>query len=177
MRRSHVSTSHSALLLQFSAVSYLDHLLQIGVMFGNPETTSGGNALKYYATMRLDIRAKDKIMETGKAEPVGNKVKVKVVKNKVKSMEYDSGVSCSLSLIDLCVIMQAMQAARKKTRDMGISHHLETHCSTASSTMLIGLEVDVKTAVGNKPAAQRKHSSKVNAHAFGIARGVSTHCS
>jgi recombination protein RecA len=55
----------------------------VGVIFGNPETTSGGNALKYYASMRLDIRAKEKITETGRVEPVGNKVKVKVVKNKV----------------------------------------------------------------------------------------------
>lgn len=58
-------------------------LLQVGVMFGNPETTSGGQALKYYSSMRLDIRAKEKIMEAGKADPVGNRVKVKVVKNKV----------------------------------------------------------------------------------------------
>lgn len=54
------------------------------MLFGNPETTSGGQALKYYASMRLDIRAKDKIMEAGRVEPVGNKVKVKVVKNKVR---------------------------------------------------------------------------------------------
>jgi recombination protein RecA len=58
---------------------------KVGVLFGNPETTSGGNALKYYATMRLDIRARDKITEAGKPEPVGNKVKVKVVKNKVSA--------------------------------------------------------------------------------------------
>jgi recombination protein RecA len=57
--------------------------MQVGVLFGNPETTSGGNALKYYASMRLDIRGKEKIVEAGKPEPVGNKVKVKVVKNKV----------------------------------------------------------------------------------------------
>jgi hypothetical protein len=58
--------------------------LQVGVLFGNPETTSGGNALKFYASMRLDIRARDKITETGRVEPVGNRVKVKVVKNKVR---------------------------------------------------------------------------------------------
>jgi hypothetical protein len=56
-------------------------------MFGNPETTSGGQALKYYSSMRLDIRAKEKIMEAGKADPVGNRVKVKVVKNKVGWVE------------------------------------------------------------------------------------------
>jgi recombination protein RecA len=62
----------------------------VGVIFGNPETTSGGNALKYYASMRLDIRAKEKITETGRAEPVGNKVKVKVVKNKVGPVLYST---------------------------------------------------------------------------------------
>lgn len=58
------------------------------MLFGNPETTSGGQALKYYASMRLDIRAKEKITEAGRVEPVGNKVKVKVVKNKVGATSY-----------------------------------------------------------------------------------------
>jgi len=58
------------------------------VLFGSPETTSGGMALKYYSSMRLDIRAKEKLMEAGKAEPVGNKVKVKVVKNKVNAAGF-----------------------------------------------------------------------------------------
>lgn len=56
---------------------------KVGVLFGNPETTSGGQALKFYSSVRLDIRAKEKITETGKVEAVGNRVKVKVVKNKV----------------------------------------------------------------------------------------------
>lgn len=60
------------------------------MLFGNPETTSGGNALKYYASMRLDIRARDKITEAGKPEPVGNKVRVKVVKNKVGDIGADA---------------------------------------------------------------------------------------
>lgn len=56
---------------------------QVGVLYGNPETTSGGQALKFYSSIRLDIRAKDKITEPGKPDPVGNRVKVKVMKNKV----------------------------------------------------------------------------------------------
>ena len=59
--------------------------MKIGVMFGNPETTTGGNALKFYASQRLEIRKKEKL-ETGTGddkEAFGNKVKVKIVKNKV----------------------------------------------------------------------------------------------
>src|SRR6476619_3302722 len=59
--------------------------MKIGVMFGNPETTTGGNALKFYASMRLDVRRIDKIMEKGEGEQsvVGNRTRVKVVKNKI----------------------------------------------------------------------------------------------
>ena len=54
---------------------------KIGVMFGNPETTTGGNALKFYASVRLDIRRMAQIKDGDEA--IGNRVKVKVVKNKV----------------------------------------------------------------------------------------------
>jgi len=64
---------------------------KVGVIYGNPETTSGGNALKFYASVRLDIRSKEKIEQGG--EIIGNKVKVKVVKNKVshpfETAEFD----------------------------------------------------------------------------------------
>jgi recombination protein RecA len=56
--------------------------MKIGVMFGNPETTSGGNALKFYASVRLDIRRKGPIKE-GKDDFIGAKTKVKIVKNKL----------------------------------------------------------------------------------------------
>lgn len=55
--------------------------MKIGVMFGNPETTTGGNALKYYASVRLDIRKSTALKN--KEEVIGNETKVKVVKNKV----------------------------------------------------------------------------------------------
>ncbi len=83
--------------------------MKIGVMFGNPETTSGGNALKFYASVRLDIRRIGGITEGDKV--TGNRVRVKVVKNKVappfKKCEFDilynEGISFEGDLIDLGV--------------------------------------------------------------------------
>lgn len=57
--------------------------LKVGVLYGNPETTSGGNALKYYSSVRIDIRKKENIMGE-KGEVVGVKARAKVVKNKVR---------------------------------------------------------------------------------------------
>jgi recombination protein RecA len=83
--------------------------MKIGVMFGNPETTTGGNALKFYASMRLDIRRIENIKEN--QEIIGGRVRVKVVKNKLsppfKQAEFDiyfnHGVSREGEIVDLGV--------------------------------------------------------------------------
>lgn len=91
---------------------------KIGVMFGNPETTTGGNALKFYASVRLDIRRSSQIKE-GADDFIGNRVRVKVVKNKVappfKTVEFDimygKGISKSGEVLDLGVALDIVNKA------------------------------------------------------------------
>ncbi len=81
---------------------------KIGVMFGNPETTSGGRALKFFSSVRIDIRRKDQL-KTPDGKVIGNRTKIKIVKNKVAppftevefDIMYDEGISATGSLIDL----------------------------------------------------------------------------
>ncbi len=89
---------------------------KIGVMFGNPETTTGGNALKFYASVRIDIRRSTQIKDAN-AQVLGNKTRVKVIKNKVappfKTTEFDiiygEGISKIGEIIDLGVLSEIIK--------------------------------------------------------------------
>ena len=91
--------------------------MKIGVMFGNPETTTGGNALKFYASVRMDIRRTGQI-KVGE-EVIGNRTKVKVVKNKIAppfrqaefDIMYNQGISTEGDVLDLAVLHNVVDKA------------------------------------------------------------------
>ena len=99
-----------------TTIIFLNQLrMKIGIMFGNPETTTGGNALKFYASVRMDIRQKDKILKDG--EVIGHSRKVKVVKNKVAppfkeatfDMIYPMGIDKESSILDAAVQIKVVE--------------------------------------------------------------------
>ncbi len=127
--------------------------MKIGVMFGSPETTSGGTALKFYASMRLDIRKIDNLKEG--QETVGGRVRVKVVKNKVappfRQAEFDvyfnEGISRVGELVDLGV-------------DKGIVEKAGAWYSYAGSRIGQGRE-NAKEYLRNNPAVAAEIEAKV----------------
>jgi recombination protein RecA len=101
-----------------TTIIFLNQLrMKIGIMFGNPETTTGGNALKFYSSIRMDIRQKDKILKDGKL--IGHSRKVKVVKNKMAppfkeatfNMIYPMGIDKESSILDAALELGVVQKA------------------------------------------------------------------
>ena len=132
--------------------------MKIGVMFGSPETTSGGNALKFYSSVRLDIRRIGQIKD--RDEVVGNQTRVKVVKNKVappfKVVEFDimygKGISYNGELVDLGVKAEIVEKAGSwysyKEERIGqgrenVKQYLEDNPETAKS-----IAAEIKISLG-----------------------------
>jgi recombination protein RecA len=139
--------------------------MRIGVMFGNPETTTGGNALKFYATQRLDIRKIASIQEGDKT--VGNRTRVKVVKNKVappfRQAEFDiiygTGISKEGELLDLGVELDVVEKSgswysfneeRIGQGRENVRRFLNEHPDIAAD---ISVRVKEKLGLGEKQAA------------------------
>jgi recombination protein RecA len=137
--------------------------MKIGVMFGNPETTSGGNALKFYASIRLDVRRIGQIKEG--TDAIGNRVRVKVVKNKCappfRQAEFDimfnQGISAEGDVLDLAT-------------DLGLLEKSGTWYSFEGTRVGQGRE-NAKRFLREHPETYRRLAELVYAHA-GIKRKV-----
>ncbi|MDH5232923.1 MAG: recombinase RecA [Gammaproteobacteria bacterium] len=147
--------------------------MKIGVMFGNPETTTGGNALKFYASVRLDIRRTGSIKKGD--EIIGNETRVKIVKNKVappfKQAEFDilygEGISRESEIIELGVLHKfidksgAWYAYKGEKIGQGkdnVREYLREHASMAQE-----IEKKIRAAVGVGVVEQSKPSKESKA--------------
>ena len=155
---------------------------KIGVMFGNPETTTGGNALKFYASMRLDIRKTGSAIKDKEGNVVGNHVKVKVVKNKLAppfrianfDIMYGEGVSKTGEIVDLGVdhdiigksgawysyegakIAQGRESAKQFLMDNPeVAHEIEAKIKAK----ITGVEEEAKPSASS-PVAEEKTGKK-----------------
>lgn len=135
---------------------------KIGVMYGNPETTTGGNALKFYASVRIDIR-KSETLKNG-SDAYGNRVKAKVIKNKVAppfkiaefEILYGTGISKSTEIVDLAIELEIVEKSGsffsyKDTKIQGkdkMRAHLE-----ASEELMKELEEKIKAKLASREEA------------------------
>ena len=146
------------------SVVFINQLREkIGVMFGNPETTTGGKALKFYASLRLDIRRIGPVKE--RETVIGNRVRVKVVKNKVAppfrqaelDVMFDEGISHTSLLVDIASESNIIQksGAWYSYGDQRIGQGRENAklFLRDNPTLMGEVEVKVKEVLGMKPAA------------------------
>ncbi len=139
--------------------------MKIGVMFGNPETTTGGNALKFYSSLRLDIRKIGQIKEGN--DIIGNRTKVKVVKNKVappfKEAEFDiiygEGISRIGDLLDLATNLEIVEKSGSwysyKEERIGQGRENSKRFLTDNKEMAAEIESKVRLAYGLPPAGEQ----------------------
>ena len=137
--------------------------MKIGVMFGNPETTPGGNALKFYASVRIEVRRAAQIKQAEKV--IGNRVKAKVVKNKVAppfrncefDIMYNEGISIAGDLIDLGiesgVIEKKGTTYQYKEERLGVGRENARMALRANQKLLAQIRAEVKRTVENKSLA------------------------
>ena len=135
--------------------------MKIGVMFGNPETTTGGNALKFYSSVRMDIRRIASIKQG--EEVVGNRVKVKVVKNKMaapfREAEFDilfgQGISRVGDIIDLAVAKEIINKTGAwfsfKDQRLGQGREKVREFFNENPQILKSIEKDIRVAYGLSP--------------------------
>ena len=142
--------------------------MKIGVMYGNPETTTGGNALKFYSSVRLDVRRVESIKEGGNV--IGNKTRVKVVKNKVAppfreaifDIYYGQGISKWGELVDLAVEMDIVQKSGSwfSMGDERIGQGKESVKTFLMSNPEIAEEVEAKVRANLMKASAPKTPAK-----------------
>jgi recombination protein RecA len=130
--------------------------MKIGVMFGNPETTPGGNALKFYSSIRIEIRRSAQIKQ-GDAI-IGNRIKVKIVKNKVAppfrqcefDIMYNEGISWSGDLVDMGVLKGVIEK-RGNSYAFG-----EEKLGVGRENVKTTIRGDVKLAANLRKAIEKK---------------------
>lgn len=134
--------------------------MKIGVMFGNPETTTGGNALKFYASMRMDVRRSAQIKKG--EDVVGNRTKVKIVKNKVAppfriaefDIMYNEGISLSGDVLDtgtiLGVIDKKGNSYTYKEEKLGVGREAVKTFLKANRKIMDAIIKDVHMAIAEK---------------------------
>ena len=147
---------------------------KIGVMFGNPETTTGGNALKFYASQRLDIRKTGSAIKDKEGNVVGNHVKVKVKKNKLAppfrealfDIMYGEGISKTGEIVDLGVDHEIIQksGAWYSYNSAKIAQGREAAKQFMKDNPEVALEIEakVKAAIVGDPAEEEVANAKAN---------------
>lgn len=173
----------SAISKSKTSVIFTNQLrMKIGVMFGNPETTTGGNALKFYASVRMDVRRIEALKDG--TNVIGNRTKVKVVKNKVappfKEVQFDilynEGISRLGDLIDVAVehniIAKSGSWFSYKDERIGQGRDSVKAFLTANENLAkqIDTEVRVKLGLIATPPAKTEHAAKESVKAEGTAK-------